>query len=449
MKFLRMESAPVFTTVAGAMTALGTGFARTSGGAIGARNGRAGNLPARIVGDATALDSRNLLMIAFDGGRWGSARLVKPLSEAGFRVAALCPSDNPLAQTRFLDERFALTQLRSSRRFEARLAEVMRAWRPGLIVPCDERAVACLHAVVRRARSGFNVGLTREAMQVIMASMGDPERFNQTLMKSDTLRLARELGLTIPDSACVASKADAIVEASRIGYPVYVKSSFSWSGNGVRLCRDADEVAEAIDAAWPRRPTPLRDWLRRVVHRDWYPNRAPIDVQQAINGRPAMTCAVAVDGRVLASFAGVALQTCAANGPSSIAWVGPHVGMERASAEMIAALGFTGFVGFDFIIDSQTGEHYLLECNPRPIPICHLGKRIGVDLCAALAAELSGGRQEPATVVGEETIVLFPNEWQRHPEGLANTKYYIDIPFGDPPLMSSMVQAAAALMNQD
>ena len=383
MKSLRMRGESALTTAAGAPAALGAGSARTSGFATGARRGQARSRPARVSGDVAAVDSRNLLMIAFDGGRWGSARLVKPLIEAGFRVAALCPSENPLAQTRFLDERFILTQLRSSRRFEARLAEVMRAWRPGLIVPCDERAVACLHAVVRRARSGFKVGLTREAMQIIIASLGNPDHFDQALMKSDTLRLARKLGLTIPDSACVTSKAGAIAEAGRIGYPVYVKSSFSWSGNGVRLCRDAAEVAKAVDAAWPRRPTPLRDWLRRIVHRDWYPDRAPIDVQQVICGKPAMTCAVAVGGRVLASFAGVALQTCAANGPSSIAWIGPHVGMELASAEMIAALGFTGFVGFDFMIDSQTGEHYLLECNPRPVPMCHLGKRIGVDLCAA------------------------------------------------------------------
>ena len=115
--------------------------------------------------------------------------------------------------------------------------------------------------------------------------------------------------------------------------------------------------------------------------------------------------------------------------------------MKRVSAALIRALGATGFIAFDYIIEEATGEIYLLECNPRPIPVCHLGSRIGVDLCAALKAALSGADHAPADAIAGETITLFPQEWQRNPDGVATTGNYIDIPLDDPPLLRAMVDA--------
>jgi hypothetical protein len=383
-------------------------------------------------------------MIAFDGGRWGSARLVKPLSAAGFRVAALCPADNSLARTRYISKHFCLTDVRSSRRFEARLAEIMRIWEPALIVPADERVIACLHALVRRARSGAASQFSEGALAIIVASLGDPDQFDAMLLKSSTLQLARRLGVRVPDGATVSSAADAVAAARQVGFPAYIKSSFSWSGNGVSLCRNEAEMVAALAANRPRTSLPFRNTLRRIAHRDWYPTDATIDVQQSIVGTPAMFCAVAVNGKMIAGFAGITRQTCATNGPSSIVWIGAHAEMERASAAMIRAYGATGFIGFDFMIEQSTGDALLLECNPRPIPVCHLGSRIGVDLCAALAAELSGGTLVTAPSDEGEAITLFPNEWQRNPDGVAEIGNHIDIPFDDPELLHFMVNSTYA-----
>ncbi len=381
-------------------------------------------------------------MIAFDGGRWGAARLVKPLHDAGFRVAALCPSGNSLARTGYLDQYFALTDVRSSRRFESRLAEIMGIWKPLLIVPADERVVACLHAVVRKARSGGLSRLDEAALAIIVASLGNPARFDAMLLKSSTLGLARELGLPVPGGETVISVDQAIAAANRIGFPVYVKASFSWSGNGVSFCRNGGEIAAAIAATRPRLRLPFRDALRRAVNRDWYPAQAAIDVQESIAGTPAMFCAVALNGRMIAGFAGITRQACAVNGPSSIVRIGANPEMERISREIIRVFGASGFIGFDFMIDGATGAIVLLECNPRPIPVCHLGSRIGVDLCAALAAEFGGKPYSAAARIGEEVITLFPHEWQRNPDGVAKTGNYIDIPLDDPELLRLMINAS-------
>jgi hypothetical protein len=386
----------------------------------------------------------NILMIAFEAGRWGSARLVKPLAAAGFEVAVLCPADNPLAATRFIARHFPLDDVHSSRRFEAQLAEIMLAWRPMLVIPADESTVACLHAVLRQPPSRAPGRLSQDALNVLRASFGHPDCYDATLLKSETLRLARHLGLPIPAGGSVASVGQAVAEAERIGFPVYVKTSFSWSGNGVTRCLSGGDVTAAFAAAAGKRRLPFRNALRRLVHRDWYPIHTTTDVQQAIAGTPAMFCAVAVNGRMVAGFAGIAHQTCAPNGPSSIAWIGAHPEMERISAEMIRGVAANGFISFDFMIEDRTGAVYLLECNPRPIPISHLGARIGVDLCAALAAALSGDVRSATRSAGAQVVVLFPQEWHRNPSGVASSSYYVDVPRDDPNLLRLMFEYAPA-----
>jgi hypothetical protein len=384
----------------------------------------------------------NILLVGFDSQRWGSARLVKALNAAGFHVAALCTGDNPLARTRYLDKYFPLKDVLSSRHFESRLARAMEDWKPELIVPADERVVACLHALMLRALSGGATRLSEAALTTIMDSFGDPEQFDATLLKSSTLQLAAKLGLRIPDGRTVSSPDAALSAAGAIGFPVYVKSSFSWAGQGVHFCRNASEVAAAVTtAAQPRSWLRLRNIIKRLMHRDWYPTETAIDVQRSITGTPAMFCAVAIQGRMIAGFAGITQQTCAANGPSSIVWIGADAEMARMSEAMIRALGATGFIAFDFMVDDATGDIYLLECNPRPIPVCHLGSRIGVDLCVALKAELGGAGHAAGEQVMGETITLFPQEWQRNPHGIAKTTNYIDIPLDDPELLRAMVDA--------
>ena len=72
----------------------------------------------------------------------------------------------------------------------------------------------------------------------------------------------------------------------------------------------------------------------------------------------------------------------------------------------------------------------------------HLGARIGIDLCAALAAELSGEQNPQPRSVTSETVALFPQEWQRDPAALAQCTEFRDAPLDDPRLMRFMVNSA-------
>jgi hypothetical protein len=82
-------------------------------------------------------------------------------------------------------------------------------------------------------------------------------------------------------------------------------------------------VALAYARACRRSPAPYR-WARALAGRGWYPQGGPVDVQQALAGRPAFYCALAWQGRMVGGFAGEALATQGASGPSTAVRLGPH-----------------------------------------------------------------------------------------------------------------------------
>ncbi len=352
----------------------------------------------------------DILIVAIEEGRWGPARLPRALKEAGLSVAALCPDGHVVAATDYLDRHYALPVTRSSRKMAAALAQAMRDCQPKLVVPADEQVVALLHALVRR---GPGV-LDRDALATIVGSLGSPERFDAMLMKSDTLALARECWVAVPAGGTVSSATAAKALAGGIGYPVYVKSAFGWAGQGVTRCADEAALVAAMPAG-PGRLAPVKALVRRVLARDWFPSSPAMDVQAAVDGRPAMYCAVAWRGRMLAGFAGIPQATVSAQGPSTVVTLGAHEAMAAASERMIAALGASGFIGFDFMLENGTGAALLLECNPRPIQVCHLGARVGADLMGPLAAALAGRPVPEAAVApnSEVTAVLLPGAAQR------------------------------------
>ena len=167
--------------------------------------------------------------------------------------------------------------------------------------------------------------------------------------------------------------------------------------------------------------------IRRMLHRDWFPIDEAVDVQSAVAGTNAMYCALAWQGRLVGGFAGVPLATASESGPSTAVRLGPHLGMAEASRQLLAAMGATGFIGFDFILDQETGRPLLLECNPRPIQVCHLGHRVGVDLGKALAATMAGQTAPEMSATGFAEVVLFPHAFVR----AAHPAAYYDIPADD------------------
>ncbi len=379
------------------------------------------------------------LVISFEDNRWGVIRVIRTLHERGVSVAALCPPNHAMTQTKFLSRHFALEDVKNRWEIELALAKAMHEWRPSLVIPGDERAVAFLHALLRRAKSGEPVQVDAEALAVLFRSAGDDRHYNKLLMKNETLALARELGLRTPEGGSVSSVGEAVALAERIGFPVYLKKAFSWAGQGVVRCHGPDELARAFQSMRPPRKNPAFDYARRLLGRDWYPTNETVDLQAAIDGTPALYSLAAWWGVKLAGYSGRKVQTTHENGPSSVIHLAAHDEMARTASEMVAATGATGFMAFDFMVERDTGHAYLIECNPRPVPCSHLGSRIGVDLPQALIDAVRGDVRQRPPAAHAETVALFPQEWRRSPEALAAFDGFVDVPENDAALLARMM----------
>ena len=172
---------------------------------------------------------------------------------------------------------------------------------------------------------------------------------------------ARALGLDAPASF-LPGDADAVAAAVSAATPLIAKPRHACSGRGVRQLESGSErKLEGLSSA-------------EVV-------------QQRIDGKEVSSFAICQSGKVLALIAYEAriLSGSVAVCFRSIA-TPPAVGrwVERFSE----AVGYTGFLAFDFIIDSK-GRAFAIECNPRATSGIHF---VPADILATLVARKNSER---------------------------------------------------------
>jgi len=167
----------------------------------------------------------------------------------------------------------------------------------------------------------------------------------------------------------------------------------------------------------------------------WLPAERLILASRFVAGKPAMTLAAAFEGEVLAMLTAFK-EKCfpTEQGPSSVVRFFQNPEMRGATVKLVTEWGLTGFVAFDFILD-PAGDAWLIECNPRPTPIAHLGARLGEDICAALYCRLV--RQPPPSINPRSELVVahYPQESLRDPASPYLTDAIHDVPTDDPELM--------------
>lgn len=381
---------------------------------------------------------KRILMIASDGERWGPARLPEPLSKAGVEVAVLCPTDNPLSQSSFVSRHYNLDKLQSWRTFGRRLGMVMADWKPDLVIPCDEIVVVMLHYFLKRPQLSARY-LGAGQFSVLRHSIGKVERLDAMVLKHHTRLLAESLGVHVPKSRLVNTPDQAEKVAASFGFPVFLKASFSWAGQGSIRCDSAEQVRTVFESLRPK-----TSWIKAkakcVLARDWYPSESDIEVQKAIAGESVMYSVAALDGEMLGGLFASRAAKISATGPSTTVAIGEHPECRWMVQKMIAAMGASGFLAFDFLKCHNTGKVFLLECNPRPNQIFHLGQKVGSDLCQALADGLHGRPQAAHSPTGDAIVPLFPQAWLHDETSALAEISSLDVPRNDPKLLDIMLR---------
>jgi len=104
-------------------------------------------------------------------------------------------------------------------------------------------------------------------------------------------------------------------------------------------------------------------------------------------------------------------------------------------------MGLSGLCGFDFMLEADTGNAYLIEINPRATQVGHITLGFGHDLPAALYGAVSGRPGQVAPPVTEnDTIVLFPQEWARDSQSEFLRTGYHDVPWDTPELVHACIR---------
>jgi hypothetical protein len=269
---------------------------------------------------------------------------------------------------------------------QCRFSRLVRRWYRCPSYSRDPKAY--LAFLAKRLRSGdydvliptheqvYLLARVREAVQsVVGLALPAFDALDQVEGKASFVRLLDELQLEHPKTVIVRTRN----ELERVNdFPRYVKLSYSTAGQGVRMVRNRDQLAEAI---------------QQLDRAGMLEGHAEILVQSPAVGEQADIIGVFQHGRLVASYCG-RLRARGIGGAAAAevsAWDPAAVGDLRRLGEH---LRWHGAMGMDYFHDPATGRRSYIELNPR------IGETVtsmlsGVNLCEQLVRVSLGQRVAP------------------------------------------------------
>jgi Carbamoyl-phosphate synthase L chain, ATP binding domain len=373
-------------------------------------------------------------------GWWGfPAYGALAFNQLGWRVEVLCWYGQPLT---FLKNARRIHRCSSVRPIAA-LAKAINRARPDLLVPCDDRSIVHLRQLYGRALAAGD----RRTSDLIAASIGDVEASARVSNRADLINLARAEGIAAPAMLVLRSREDVRDAVATLRLPLMLKQDDSWGGIGVAKAETVEEAEQLFEVM--RRPISTTRMIKRLlVDRDpfvlpqWFGRVRPrVNAQAFVDGTPANCLVACWRGEVVAALGVNVIRSSSAGGPATVVRVSNDPAMEDVARRLVRRLGFSGFRGFDFILENRTGTFHLIEMNQRMTPIGHLSLGPGRDPVAALAARVSGtAEQVRAPSTGQDIIALFPAAWLTWPDEPAIRNGYHDVPWSEPDLVRELVR---------
>ncbi len=360
----------------------------------------------------------------------GAARLPKVFARAGFHVSTLTFPSMLLLRTRNVEAHYFLPDRGEDRELIEKARAALLEARPTVIVPTDEPSVELLHAVAAHAQKQLPTG--DPLLGLLRDSLGDFASHAALRDRRALMDLAEKADIRAPARRIVHDHAEALAFAEAHGGQLVLKAEESFAGMGVSICRDLAAVEKAVAQLGASNPKALTEGIL---------------AQAFIEGRTAMRVVLAWRGEVIGGLSALKLETFpGSTGPSSVVEFIDHPEMAASSRAIVRTLGYSGFASLDFMVE-PSGAAHLIELNPRPTPISHLGADLGLDLCERLAAALRGEHLSDADPRGlPRKVALFPQEWVRDASSPHFADSLHDVPWDDPDLVEAYVIGARQQM---
>jgi biotin carboxylase len=184
--------------------------------------------------------------------------------------------------------------------------------------------------------------------------------------KSTLKEVVETAGARYPDTFCPSSlnELDEIID--RIDFPVYIKMKQSRNSTGLRYVEDPNDIKDA--------------YLDVIRRNDLGPEQLPL-IQRCIKGPEIAMSELAQNGEVIAHTAHVGVRYIPRNGGTTCCRkTVVHERCAREAEKIIRSIGYTGFISLDFMIDENTQEIFVIDCNPRPSICINVGYYGDVDM---------------------------------------------------------------------
>jgi hypothetical protein len=368
--------------------------------------------------------------------------LAVALANAGFVVDAVCSSKHPIANTDAIRKTYKYRGLDPLISF----GDAISAAKPDLIVPGDDRATQHLHLLYAQERRKGDAG--NSICALIERSLGASENFPVLYARTQFIQLAQEQGVRVPKTEIIRDQDDLKKWIAQTDLPLVLKADGSSGGDGVRVARTFEEAKRALRSLQAP-PLLARAAKRALMDQDatlvWpslLRRRSIVNAQAFVAGREATTSVACWKGEVLASLHFEVVSKVASCGHATVLQLIENAEMSAAAEKIARRLNLSGLHGFDFMLETQTENAYLIEINPRLTQVAHLTLGPGRDIPAALYSAISGQPISPSAKVTEEnTIALFPQEWIRDPASPFLQSAYHDVPWDKPELIRACVRS--------
>jgi hypothetical protein len=267
------------------------------------------------------------------------------------------------------------------------------------------------------------------------------------------MAVASQLGVHKPQHRQVADVTESFAVPDNWNFPLFIKTEHTCGGDGVRIVHNPAEVGRELKLRnFPSLRRRLISWAKGFLYSMagfGGAKEADVLIQSFAPGVPAFRTVAAWNGRVIAgvSFAAEKIHP-EPTGASTVVRLVENREMEDIATALTAALGCSGFVSYDFMLDEKQGRAALIEMNPRCVGSCHLGGLFGHDICGALVAELSGSpAPRPLELSKTKLVALFPKELERDPNSpfLHSPNVIHDVPRNDPDLIAAYLRRLTEL----
>lgn len=215
------------------------------------------------------------------------------------------------------------------------------------------------------------------------------EQMMQVHNKTSLADLCARHGIATPVTHAPKTEAELEELAKKLTYPVVIKLPEGNNSIGLQFAADEEELKKR--------------YLKLVRFFQPPPECWPL-VQEKIEGEILFTQFLADHGKVIGQLVYQPLHMFPEGGGTAFHREAiRHLAIEDLSQEFIAALGWHGFIGFDFIIERGSKKPYLIDANPRTTPAYQTGLEAGVDF-TQMALDLARERKPKANLAPEAGV---------------------------------------------